>query len=569
MVPHICPFLADVGAASRTRSAPRVSFPAVPQNSSPSASNARQSAILFVLIFAALLLAHLPLLRLPYFWDEAGYYIPAARDLLLNASFIPHSTISNAHPPLLMAFLAAAWKIFGYSPPVTRTAMLLAAAFTLLGVFRLARQVAGERAAIAAVICTALYPVFFAQSSLAHLDMAAAGLILWGLSYYLQARQWLAILFFALACLAKETAALVPLTLFVWELFLYFTSPRNFRSVIPSEDAPQSDAERSEAAQGASEPRDLLFVPIKLLLSLIPLALWFAYHYARTGYVFGNPEFVRYNLAATLHPTRILVAFGMRLWQLLGYMNMFVLTIAAALALCLSPAFPRRADAARGQAVFLVLILAHAVALAIVGGAVLARYLLPVYPLLIILCIAALRRRVPWWPAFVAVAGAGFVIALVVNPPYRFAPEDNLSYADFVRLHQSAERLIEQRYPARRVLTAWPASDELTRPWLGYVSRPQPVLRIENFSAPEMIAAEQARGHYQLALVFSTKSDAPPLIPLPAWERIQTRYFGFHRDLDPAAAARLLGARILYQQRRSGQWIAILQIETVQNARLR
>ena len=26
----------------------------------------------------------LPLLRLPYFWDEAGYYIPAARDLLLT-----------------------------------------------------------------------------------------------------------------------------------------------------------------------------------------------------------------------------------------------------------------------------------------------------------------------------------------------------------------------------------------------------------------------------------------------------------------------------------------------------
>ena len=29
-------------------------------------------------------LLHVSLLRLPYFWDEAGYYIPAARDLLLT-----------------------------------------------------------------------------------------------------------------------------------------------------------------------------------------------------------------------------------------------------------------------------------------------------------------------------------------------------------------------------------------------------------------------------------------------------------------------------------------------------
>ena len=69
---------------------------------------------------------HAPLLRLPYFWDEAGYYVPAARDLLLTGSLIPHSTVSNAHPPLLMAYLALWWKLAGFAPVVTRTAMLLA-----------------------------------------------------------------------------------------------------------------------------------------------------------------------------------------------------------------------------------------------------------------------------------------------------------------------------------------------------------------------------------------------------------------------------------------------------------
>src|ERR1700687_4557068 len=82
----------------------------------------------FGVIFGALWLLHLPLLRLPYFWDEAGYFIPAARDLLLTGDLIPHTTLSNAHPPLVMLWLALVWKLTGYSALATRTAMLLVAA---------------------------------------------------------------------------------------------------------------------------------------------------------------------------------------------------------------------------------------------------------------------------------------------------------------------------------------------------------------------------------------------------------------------------------------------------------
>jgi hypothetical protein len=94
--------------------------------------------LVFVFTFAALLALHAPLLHLPYFWDEAGYYVPAARDLLLTGSLIPHSGVSNAHPPLVMAYLALWWKLAGFAPLVTRTAMLLASSFALLGLFRLA-----------------------------------------------------------------------------------------------------------------------------------------------------------------------------------------------------------------------------------------------------------------------------------------------------------------------------------------------------------------------------------------------------------------------------------------------
>src|SRR5262244_1935616 len=110
-------------------------------------------------IFAVLLIAsHAPLLRLPYFWDEAGHYVPAARDLMAG-SLIPHSTPSNAHPPLVLAWLAACWKLFGFHPAVTRCAMLLLAAFSLVGYFRLAHTVSNLVVACWATLLTAIYPV--------------------------------------------------------------------------------------------------------------------------------------------------------------------------------------------------------------------------------------------------------------------------------------------------------------------------------------------------------------------------------------------------------------------------
>src|SRR6266498_3040761 len=108
-----------------------------PKGPTPSSFRGTQQLLLFSLFFAGLMLLHAPLLRLPYFWDEAGYYVPAARDLYLTGTLIPHSTPSNAHPPLVMAWLALAWRVAGYSTLVTRTAMLALAAFSLLGIWQL------------------------------------------------------------------------------------------------------------------------------------------------------------------------------------------------------------------------------------------------------------------------------------------------------------------------------------------------------------------------------------------------------------------------------------------------
>jgi hypothetical protein len=527
--------------------------------SQPVASAWAQQFLLFALFFAALLLLHAPLLRLPYFWDEAGYYIPAARDLFLTGTLIPQSTPSNAHPPLVMAWLALTWHLAGYSPLVTRTAMLALSAFSLLGLFRLSRSAANLPVAWATTALVALYPVYFTESSMAQVDLPAAGFTFWALAAYIEDRPWQQVLWFSLAALTKETAILAPLALFGWELFSYFVRRRT-------------------AIQGKQIRWQEVLPPVgrrtrmrSLLLPVVPLAAWYAYHYSKTGFVLGNPEFFRYNVAATLNPFRVPLALGLRLWQVFGYFSLYLLTLAGALAMFRAPQKDNAAARTRipfwMQAAFLSVLLAYLAFMSAVGGAVLARYMLPVVPLVILVLVSTLWRRARYWKLIVGAVAIAFVAGLFSNPPYGFSLEDNLAYRDYVVMHAEASRFLAMRYPGQRVLTAWPASDELTRPWLGYISanatQPFRVLRIENFSAPQIDIAARARGQFDVALVFSTKYHPPnPLVDnWDAWQRVKEKFFGYHRDLLPEDIAQRLDGTIAYHKEMNGQWIAVIAAE--------
>jgi len=546
----------------------------------------------FAILFGALWLVHLPLLRLPYFWDEAGYFIPAARDLLLTGDLIPHTTLSNAHPPLVMIWLALCWKLAGYSPLITRTAMLLVAAFGFTALWLLSRRLAGRAVAIATVLLTALSPTVFVQSAMAHLDIAAFALVLWTLYAYLCGRRWLAILFAALAAVAKETTVAVTLALFAyevlgciaWQLRPDWASQWCFGTTAP--------LNQKKVEWGTR------FRPMAWLLALLPLVGWYAYHFHRTGHVLGNPDYLRYNVGATVTPWRILIAFCMRLWHAAGYMNLFVLTASALLFWWSArgmaagksshegaPLLPSsgRSGIAGGiprqiQFLFAFIILAQVAEFSIVGGALLARYMIPALPLVILISVDVLRRYAPRWQWWIAASAAAFLAALLLNPPWYIAPEDNLTWTHFVRLHQRAARYAEQRYAGDRILTAWPASDELNRPFLGYVGqgyvqRPLTVVSVENFTAEEMLRARDQEENFDVVVAFSTKFEARRAwmsrIPyIAGWTRAQTRYFDFHQDLPPAAIARLLQGQIVWQESAPGEWIALIELNKVRNAQL-
>ncbi len=107
------------------------------------------------------------------------------------------------------------------------------AAAGLLAIFRLTQRLLDASAAVTVTLLTAVYPIWFAQSSLAHADIFAAAFTLWAFALYLPAStstapRYLSVAaLFSLAALSKETSILQPAALAALEVALLFRDRRD------------------------------------------------------------------------------------------------------------------------------------------------------------------------------------------------------------------------------------------------------------------------------------------------------------------------------------------------------
>ncbi len=271
------------------------------------------------------------------------------------------------------------------------------------------------------------------------------GLGMWGLALYLEGRFVPCAIAFLLAAPAKETAILTPLSVLVYELV-----------------ARAGRAGRPGLLQARARPRRTLWAT--LLLPLATAGLWYAFHYLRTGFVLGNPEFFRYNLRETLRPSRIRFVMMIGLWYATAHMNLFALTVPAAVVAVArrdsSPSYGRQQGVPAAPTYLLTaVVVGHVCAFSLLGEAALARCLLQVTPVVIILSVRALSHRVRRWPPVVGASVLGFAAGLFGRPPYHHALDDNLAYRDFVVLHEKASKLIAASYPGSRIgRPFWPGS---------------------------------------------------------------------------------------------------------------
>jgi hypothetical protein len=198
-----------------------------------------------------------------------------------------------------------------------------------------------------------------------------------------------------------------------------------------------------------------------------------------------------------------------------------------------------------------------------------ARYLLALYPLVILLCVLLWRSRGTRVLAGLTILTTiAFLAGLWIDPPYPIAPEDNLTYRDFVVLHQQAIALIAHQYPYSTVLTAWPATAELAHPDLGYTRVPIRSVSLDNFALDQIQKAATDPGAYDTALIFSTKWIPPSLNISRATESSDKTYYDFHHDLSPREVANLLHGDIVWYRYVKGEWAAVLRFPRSNEARL-
>ena len=477
-------------------------------------------AVMYLLFAAFLVCTHLWIAHLPYFWDEAGQFVPAALDLFHSGSWIPRSTLPNIHPPAVMAYLAFVWRIAGYSPESTRLAMLALAAFGVLAAFLLAIELTRETRGAPAFLAAALLclsPLYYAQSMMAQLDAPAMLFSTLALLFFLQGHIRLSVGACVALVLVKETGVIVPVVLGVW-----LARERRWR----------------DAAWFAAP--------------LVILAGWIAILLRQTGHWAGNTDFVQYNVRYPLHPVRLVVTFVRRVY-FLAIANFHWVGTAAVLYAWRKTRIFR----SRPWQVAATLTRAHVILFTILGGAVLNRYLLPVVPIVL----AAMAAAISSLPRAAKVAAAmvfigGITASNFINPPYPFPFEENLAFTDFVRLHAEAADYVAHWYLDPVVHTAWPLSLELSRPELGFVPRQIRVEMLPNLTTSTLDSLDWTK--VQILMVFSRNWDPPlNLMRLAPLRTLWQSYYDFVPNVTPEEARARVPFPLDQTFTRGGQWVEI------------
>ena len=478
----------------------------------------------FVVFAGAILTLHLPYLRLPYFWDEMGQFVPAALDIERDGAWVPHSAAPNVHPPGVMAYLALVWRVAGCSILTTRLAMLLIAALGLLFVFLLGIELSRPQQAIPALLVPALLlvsPLFYTQAMLAQLDMPAMALTALALLLFFRQRYLAAACASTLLVLVRETGIVAAGVFLLWLVI----RERRLREAF------------------------------YFLAPFVALGVWLFILKRATGHWLGNPEFASYNLAYSLNPARAGSALVRRFYYIFVAEFRWVGTLWIAFAWGKSRLFATPQWALLG-----LFAAAHVLLFSLFGGATLDRYLLPLLALFYIAAVAAGSLLPPLWRrASTGLLVIGLVAGLFWDfppSPFVYSLEDDLAMTDFVHVQQEAASFLEKHRAKLSVASVWPFTQALSDPVFGYVHQPIPSMEMSDFHVANVAAIDP--GKVDILVVYARPWDLPwtaiRWAPLMA---IQKKYYDYEPEISAAEIQERLGFVRVARWQRHHQWIEV------------
>jgi 4-amino-4-deoxy-L-arabinose transferase-like glycosyltransferase len=393
-------------------------------------------SILVVLAFKA------TVLHLPYHWDEIAYINSAhwlAEEGLMHTFPGQHPPQAFwGHPPGLFIFIAALYRVFGYSIWISHLLIVCFAALGMFFTYRLTAMLTDRWTGILAALFLFVTPIYFAQSPMVLLDIPVAAVGVMCTCFALQ-RRWVAYGAAALLLvLLKETALAFVVPVLIYVLWVQKQDP----------------------------PCRVRLVAC--VLPLLTMTLFFGLQKAATGHFVTNRYFEDHALFS-LSPANVVISFV----KVCGWIGGAQLRWAAAGIIVAALVF--RFHVFWRKEFFLFLLIGGCFVSAFSVIYVLPRYLMPTLPLLFVVAacgIHSLFGKTRFRMLMGILVLALFTTGLNDSSVGRDSYSEDMQYVDVVQTQMEAAKYIEQHLPNRTVFARWPMSEALTKPILGSVQRP-------------------------------------------------------------------------------------------------
>jgi 4-amino-4-deoxy-L-arabinose transferase-like glycosyltransferase len=438
-----------------------------------------------VFFFLLVFLSKLPVINMPFHWDDLGGYINFALNIYRGIEMFP-----LVHPPFFFYLLALVWSIFGYSIWISHLVVIL---FSFLGVYftyLLGTELKDSKTGFIAALFLFFSPLYFAQSGTLNLDLPLTSLIVATLYFFLRSNTKAYVL-----CGMATVLTKVPGMLLILSIIMH------------------------EAIQGVKRKTAPILKKIFIHGSILAIfILWAVYYYHKTNWVFLHPilhkqrpwdiintmramsDIMRRLFFSNYHFILTIFIIGATLFRKIrvGIYALVFLIIAYFIRYTF---FPHIAVGFGRPIVYSIIFIAVAVrmtakninylpvflsvfliicSLSIFRAicCLAPRYLLVVYPLFFIVsaaCLTDIGKKNNLLSSALAIA---FILLSIKgwyghrNKIGGYALESNLEYLDQIKTHRLACKFIADHYPNKVVLTSWPQRCELSEPAFGYVTLP-------------------------------------------------------------------------------------------------
>ena len=175
---------------------------------------------LLLALFSVYIIAHLPALYIPYFWDESWVYAPAVQQMASNGPSLLPGVIdleySRGHPLLFHFIYGVFLQIMGVSHFSLHVVALSISIFSFLIIYIKTRQLFGIETALTSILVLSTQPIIFAQSTLVLPEILLMALAFWAVTSYAMNQKIEFMMDSSLALLVKESFIVVLLTVLVY-----------------------------------------------------------------------------------------------------------------------------------------------------------------------------------------------------------------------------------------------------------------------------------------------------------------------------------------------------------------